>query len=121
MTRKQVRVFVDAAEWEVLRADADTDDDKEVQAYLMRFYSALSQLKIINPDPIVAIGVAIANYQTVAYMQGYRQAIIPPIEQRVSQPNAQPVVNRVTDPTSPPVEEQENEPETLPDDNASDF
>ncbi len=121
MRKKQVRVYVDAAEWEVLRSDAGTDDDKEIHAYLMRFYSALSQLKILNPDPIVAVGVAIANHQTLAYMRVYRQAIIPPIEQRVSQPNARPVVDRVMDPTSPSVEEQENEPETLPDDNASDF
>ena len=121
MTRKQIRVFVDADEWNVLSADAGTSDDKDIQAYLMRFYSVLSQLKTINPDPIVAVGVAIANYQTLAYMQGYRQASIPPVEQRVAQPIAQPFVSSAAEPTRPLVEELQNEPETLPDDNASDF
>ena len=103
MRKKQVRVYVNTDEWDVLRADAGTEDDKEIHAYLMRFYSALSQLKAINPDPIVAIGVAIANHQTLNYMRSERQTSFPPVEQRISQTTAQPVVSRVPEPSALPV------------------
>ncbi|MEO1447242.1 MAG: hypothetical protein AAFV46_13615 [Cyanobacteria bacterium J06635_11] len=85
MGRKQLRVYVDADEWAKLKAQTSLEDDKAVQAHLMDLYRALEDLKLIHPNPVVAVGIALANHQILGSAQWQRHVTVSTVDQALPQ------------------------------------
>ena len=73
MARKQIRVNVDDDEWNQLKSAHDAKDDREMMDKLLAIYRSIAQLKSINPDPAVAVGIALANHQILGTAKWQQQ------------------------------------------------
>lgn len=65
--RKQIRVYVDAAQWEALKSEGETDTD--LQDRLIETYEAIKELSALHPDLRVAVGMALQGYQILKQMR----------------------------------------------------
>lgn len=93
MSRKQIRVYVELDEWEGFKAEIGIKTDRDLMDHVMRLYRSMSQLKTINPDPVVAVGVALANHQILGSAQWQRHLNISTVDRAypdIAAPKAQP-------------------------------
>lgn len=68
MARKQIRVYVEDAQWELLRRDGESDTEM-LQRILSEYLEVFDQLKAIDQNISVAVGRCLQSYEILKEMK----------------------------------------------------